>query len=105
MAVLGTRRVGPVDGCLRRIPHLDLTVSSLNVHFRLRMLGLQKYLGGGPLFDQFSQEHEDTMITDAAGLRHVVGDNQDRVLFAQVRQQFLDVLRALGIQAPSRVRP
>ena len=50
------------------------------------------------MFDDLAHEHEDTLLAGPAGLGHVVGYDEDRVLAAQLPEQLFHGLRTLGIQ-------
>lgn len=64
---------------LRRV---QLSVSPLNVHFRFFLLRAKKQLRRRAMFHELAHEHIDALITGASSLRHVVGNDHDRVLFA-----------------------
>src|SRR5258706_8788496 len=51
----------------------------------------REYLVGLVEFDQFTEIHEGSLVGDARGLLHVVGDDRDGVVLGQLLDQFLDL--------------
>ena len=49
------------------------------------------------LFDHLAVAHEDNMVCDTATLGKIMGDKQDRIVFLQFKEQFLDCPARHGV--------
>src|SRR5258706_13922242 len=63
----------------------------------------REYLVGLVEFDQFTEIHEGSLVGDARGLLHVVGDDRDGVVLGQLLDQFLDLGGRNRIQRRARL--
>jgi hypothetical protein len=55
------------------------------------------------VLDDLAHQHEDAFLAGTARLRHVVGDDEDRVLTTQFPEQLLDRLGALRVERRTRL--
>ena len=74
-----------------------------NVSFGVFVFGIGEDLGRVAELFQFAAQKEAGLLGDAGGLLHVVRDNHDGVLLAQVFHQLLDAERAVGVQRGARL--
>src|SRR5580765_8299527 len=82
---------------------LGLTEPALDVIRGLALLRGDEHLLGRAVLDDAADQHEHALVAGAARLRHVVGDDQDRVAAAQVPDQVLDRGRRLGVERRARL--
>ncbi len=85
-----------VSGCVCH--GLSLSESTTNIVFRLLLARAGEKLVGIVEFDEPAKIKEGGFVRDAAGLLHVVGDDDDGVIAAQLVDQFLDLHGGDGVE-------
>jgi hypothetical protein len=64
---------------------LSLAVAAFYVLGGFGFFGIEEEVLGAAVFNHFAEEHEDAFIAGAAGLSHVVGDDENAVAAAQFK--------------------
>jgi len=65
----------------------EMSVYVITGKFLARII---EYSVDGPIFDKFSHIHEGNIVGNSLGLLHIVGDDNDRVVFFQFQDEFFN---------------